>query len=255
MNDPAAQRSALAKGLAMLEAVLTTDRLSDLARATGMSPSTAHRVLSELVSTGWVSQDEDKRYLPGRHLHSIAGLLREDGEIGRAARPHLEELRHESGMTVHFGLVKGDSVMYADKLDGTGSYRMKSRVGGIVPLHSTSIGKAYLATLPEPRVVEIVGRTGMDRVTERSLASPAALIDDLRLTRQRGWSLDDGENEPNLRCVGSAVYDASGRAIGGASVSALEFEMPLGRLDDIATSVRDAAAKISHALGYPEPAR
>ncbi|MEX0152737.1 IclR family transcriptional regulator [Microbacterium sp. LMI1-1-1.1] len=253
MTDPAAPRSALAKGLDMLEAVLTTDRLSELARATGMSPSTAHRVLNELVSAGWVSQDEDKRYLPGRHLHSIAGLLREDGEIGRAARPYLEELRRASGMTVHFGIVKGDSVMYADKLDGLGSYRMKSRVGGIVPLHSTSIGKAYLATLPDVRVAEIVDRTGMEKVTENSLTTRGALLEDLLTTRQRGWALDNGENEPSLRCVGAAVYDASGRAIGGASVSALEFELPPGRLDSVAVDVQHAASMISHALGHPGP--
>lgn len=234
----------------MLEAVLTTDRLSDLAKATNMSPSTAHRVLNELVSTGWVSQDEDKRYLPGRHLHSIAGLLREDGEIGRAARPSLEALRRDTGMTVHFGLVKGDSVMYADKLDGLGAYRMKSRVGGIVPLYCTSIGKSYLASLPDERVVEIVKRSGMERITEHTLTTVGALVDELRTTRRRGWALDDGENEPNLRCVGAAVFDASGRAIGGASVSALAFELPPDRLPEVSTVVRRAASQISRALGY-----
>jgi DNA-binding IclR family transcriptional regulator len=250
MTEGPAPRSALAKGLAMLEAVLSNDRLSDLSKATDLSFSTAHRVLNELVSTGWVFQDEDKHYVPGRRMHAIAGLLREDGEIGRVARPHLEELRRATGMTVHFGLIKGDSVMYAAKLDGLGSYRMRSRVGGMVPLHSTSIGKAFLATVPDTRVAEIVKRTGMERVTDATHTTIAALLEDLRTTRQRGWAIDNGENEANLRCVGAPVFDASGSGIGGVSVSALEFEMPVPRLREVSEHVMRAGHGISDALGY-----
>ena len=253
MTEASTARSALAKGLSMLEAVLAADRLSDLAKATDLSFSTAHRVLSELVATGWVFQDEDKRYVPGRRLHAITGLLREDGEIARVARPHLEELRRATGMTVHFGLVKGDIVMYAVKLDGLGSYRMRSRVGGMVPLHSTSIGKSFLATLQDARVAEIMKRAGMDQVTESTHTSVAALLDDLRSTRRRGWAVDNGENELSLRCVGAPVFDASGVGIGGVSVSALEFEMPVARLGEVAEHVVRAGTRISDALGYSRP--
>ncbi|GAB3602998.1 IclR family transcriptional regulator [Microbacterium aureliae] len=250
MTESNPPRSALAKGLAMLEAVMSNDRLSDLSKATDLSFSTAHRVLSELVATGWIYQDEDKRYVPGRRMHAIAGLLREDGEISRVARPHLEELRRATGMTVHFGLVKGDAVMYAAKLDGLGSYRMISRVGGMVPMYSTSIGKAYLATVPDSRVAEIVKRTGMARVTDATHTSLATLLEDLHSTRQRGWAIDNGENEPGLRCVGAPIFDASGSGIGGVSVSALEFEMPVPRLREVAEHVMQAGHAISEALGY-----
>lgn len=250
MTDSNAPRSALAKGLAMLEAVMSNDRLSDLSKATDLSFSTAHRVLSELVATGWVYQDEDKRYVPGRRMHAIAGLLREDGEISRVARPYLEELRRATGMTVHFGLVKGDAVMYAAKLDGLGSYRMLSRVGGMVPMYSTSIGKAFLAAVPDGRVAEIVKRTGMARVTDSTHTSLATLLEDLHSTRQRGWAIDNGENEPGLRCVGAPIYDASGSGIGGVSVSALEFEMPVTRLREVAEHVVTAGHRISESLGY-----
>ena len=250
MTEEGVPRSALAKGLSMLEAVLAADRLSDLATATDLSLSTAHRVLSELVATGWVFQDDDKRYVPGRRLHAIAGLLREDGEVGRVARPHLEELRHATGMTVHFGLTKGDAVIYAAKLDGLGSYRMRSRVGGMVPLHSTSIGKSFLSTLPDPVVTKIMHRTGMRRVTETTHGNVPDLLEDLRITRQRGWAIDNGENEIGLRCVGAPVFDASGKSIGGVSVSALEFEMPPTRLHEVAMHVRRAGIRISDSLGH-----
>ena len=153
-------------------------------------------------------------------------------------------------MTVHFGLIKGDGVMYAAKLDGLGSYRMRSRVGGMVPLYSTSIGKAFLATIPDARVAEIVKRTGMARVTDATHTTVAALLEDLRATRQRGWAIDNGENEDGLRCVGAPIFDASGAGIGGVSVSALEFELPVSRLREVAEHVKRAGHGISDALGY-----
>lgn len=111
------------------------------------------------------------------------------------------------------------------------------------------IGKSVLATLPEDQVRAIVERTGLLRKTERTHTTLDALLTDLSTTRERGWALDDGENEDLLRCVGAAIVDAGGRAIGGVSVSALEFEVPDWRLDGIAEHVREAARSISVSLG------
>jgi DNA-binding IclR family transcriptional regulator len=90
----------------------------------------------------------------------------------------------------------------------------------------------------------------MERVTDATHTTIAALLEDLRTTRQRGWAIDNGENEANLRCVGAPVFDASGSGIGGVSVSALEFEMPVPRLREVSEHVMRAGHGISDALGY-----
>lgn len=241
--------SALLKGLSVLEAVISNERLSDLSRATGLSYSTVHRILADLGEGGWVYQDEERHYHPGPKMHAISGLLRDDAEIVLQARPHLERLRQMTGMTVHLGVIHADEVVYAAKLDGHGSYRMVSRVGGSVPLHSTSIGKAVLARLSDDEVQQILQRTGMRPVTPGTHRTLGSLLADLDATRKRGWAIDEGENEVGLRCVGACIVDAGGRAIGGVSVSALEFEMPLSRLTSLATHVIEAASGISASLG------
>lgn len=251
-TDGAGSRSALAKGLAVLESVLSNDRLSDIARVTGLSNSTVHRILSELGSSGWIYQDAERRYRPGSRLHALAGLLRDDAEIVAQAQPHLDRLRRATGMTVHFGLVKHDEMMYAAKLDGLGSYRMTSRVGGLVPLYSTGIGKAVMATWRDEDVRASVERTGMQPITSNTHTSAETLLEDLATTRDSGWAIDNGENEEMLRCVAAAVHNVSGTAIGGVSVSALEFETPSARLAEIAVDVVSCARAISSALGAPE---
>ena len=91
MVNEHAPLSALAKGLAVLEAVLTNERLSDVSKATGLSNSTVHRVLGDLVTSGWVHQDDSRRYHPGRRMHALAVLMNDDGEISWQARPILDE--------------------------------------------------------------------------------------------------------------------------------------------------------------------
>jgi len=248
MTPSPSQLSALLKGLSVLEAVMSNDRLSDLSRATGLSYSTVHRILADLAEGGWVYQDEDRHYHPGRKMHAIAGLLRDDAEIVRQARPHMERLRQRTGMTVHLGVVHADEVVYAAKLDGHGSYRMLSRVGGSVPLYSTSIGKAVLAQFSDEEVQQILQRTGMRQITPGTHRTLGSLLADLDATRKRGWAIDEGENEVGLRCVGASIVDAGGRAFGGVSVSALEFEMPNSRLAPVAADVTEAAREISASL-------
>lgn len=183
-------------------------------------------------------------------MHAVAGLLSEDAEIVRIARPHLERLREATGMTVHFGLHKHDAVMYAAKLDGHGSYRMISRTGGFVPLHSTSIGKAVLADHSDEWVTQLMKRTGMSAMTRHTHTSLPSLFEDLAASRRRGWTVDLGENEEHLNCVGAVVRSVNGTAIGGVSVSALEFELPRESLEALSVSVLSAADDISLGLGY-----
>lgn len=251
MVNEHAPLSALAKGLAVLEAVLTNERLSDVSKATGLSNSTVHRVLGDLVTSGWVHQDDSRRYHPGRRMHALAVLMNDDGEISWQARPILDELREVTGLTVHLGLLKQDAIRYVAKLDGLGTYRMVSRVGGMIPLHCTAIGKSVLAAMPDHEVKEIIGRTGLRRVGPATHTTIGALLEDLRSIRARGWALDNAENEPHLRCVGAPVRDEHGRAIGGVSVSALEFELTAPRIREVSEQVVDAAARISANLGYP----
>lgn len=253
MSDLKPKLSATGKTLAVLEALIVETRLSDIATRAGLGTSTTHRILSELVEAGWATHDPaERRYTPGRRMHAAAGALHDDSHVVGTAMPCLEHLRALTGFTIHMGLQKGDEIMYAAKLNGTGSYRMISRVGGLVPMHSTAIGKAVLSTWPDEQVVALVERHGLKAVTPNSHQSAASLLQDLEATRRRGWALDAGENEPILRCIGAPIIAATGKAIGGVSVSALHFELPDDSFDRVAAAVRSSARRISEALGAPK---
>jgi DNA-binding IclR family transcriptional regulator len=120
-----------------------------------------------------------------------------------------------------------------------------------IRLHTTAIGKAIMAAMPDETVRATLERTGMEARTPTSITDPEALLADLAAIRERGYSIDDEENEPGIRCVGAVVFDHTGRPSGAVSVSTLSMEPWQLTLDELGGHVRRAAAEISASLGAP----
>ncbi|GII20953.1 IclR family transcriptional regulator [Planosporangium mesophilum] len=241
--------SAIAKVVAVAEALTEHRRLSRVAQVTGLPISTVHRILRELVSQGWVREGEERDYMLGPGLLRLAGCAADDSDLARAARPALRALGERSGFTIHFGARQGDEAVYVDKFEGRGAYGMRSRVGATLPLHSTAIGKAILAALPVDEVRRIAARTGLPRRMPRTLATTEALLANLATVRARGWALDDEENTARVRCVGAVVVDHRGEPIGAVSVSGLSVDLGRVQVARLAPMVVHTAREVSAALG------
>jgi IclR family acetate operon transcriptional repressor len=89
----------------------------------------------------------------------------------------------------------------------------------------------------------------MPRRTDHTLTTPDAFLADLARTRERGYALDDGEQELGVRCVAVVVPDAP-------RPMALSMSGPLTRMTDdavvaAAPVLHDAAAAIAADLGVP----
>jgi IclR family acetate operon transcriptional repressor len=217
------------KTLAVLDALAVrddgADRLADVAKRAGVPRSTAHRILQRLVERGYARAAGDGRYVPGARVLALAGDALRDLDRGRIA-PILEALRDDLGHTVHLALLTGSEATYVEKLEARDSgYQMASRVGMRLALETTAIGKAILAALPDDGRLDAGER---------------------RRIRDRGYALDDQENERNVRCVGAAVLDEHGRPTGAVSVSALTLDLALDDVPAIGARVAAAARELSH---------
>ena len=240
--------SALIKGLRVLEVVATQDRLSDIAHTTGLSYSTVHRILTDLVAHGWVHQDVNRRYHLGLRPGGLANLLGREEQYLEHVIPHLLALRNQTGHTVHFAVRQNAQLTYTVKLDGLGSHRMRSYVGMELPLYCTAIGKAILATMKADQVINLLARTRVRRLTAKTLITRRQLFDQLEITGQRGWALDDGENENHTRCIGVAVPKGDSGVVGGLSMSGLDRELDAGGLAEHAPFVVATGRAVSKVL-------
>jgi DNA-binding IclR family transcriptional regulator len=223
-------------------------RLGDIAERAGLPKSTVHRILGRLVEHGYARAEGGGRYVLGPRVLTMAGAMLSQHDAAAWAGPILRELHAEVGHTVHFAMLSDDEAVYLDKLVDPGlPYRFASRVGGRIPLHCTAIGKALLAALPEARLE----RLELTRRTPNTLVTLAALRAELERVRERGFAIDDEENERNIRCVGAAVRDHSGAPTHAISVSALTIEVTVEDALTLGPRVVAAAAAVSEALGAP----
>lgn len=244
--------SALEKTLLVLECSAKGGHFSEITEATGLPIATVHRILAELVASEWLFQDQEKIYRPGPRAYRFASALTEDAQLTALVQPYVAWLTNQTGLTAHVGLLQGDQVVYIAKVDAPKPYRMKSQVGGTIPLYSTSIGKAILATMSDEDVLASVARTGLAPVTRKTTSSSDELLSELEQVRSQGWALDDEENEEGLRCIGATVRGPSRAAAMGISVTGLVHEMDEAAVTTIATRVQQAATLISKALAGQE---
>ncbi|MDN0197641.1 IclR family transcriptional regulator [Streptomyces sp. S.PNR 29] len=216
-------------------------RLEELTRVIGSPKPTVHRALAALRRAGLADQDVRGRYVLGDEFLRMAFAHHEARPEHLRIRPVLQALAHRFGETSHYAVLDGREVVYRAKVDPpTGAVRLTSTVGGRNPAHSTGVGKLLLAhELATREAVEAwIGDTPLERRTPRTLGTAAALHHELRATRERGYGLDDGENEPGVNCLSLPVYATSPTTPSGAvSISALAYRTPLhalvGALDEI----------------------
>lgn len=219
--------------------------LTEVVAASGIPKASAYRILETLCYLGYVSRSKHGLYRLTFRLMDVAGVVKERNLLRRIAAPFLEKLQRRTGETVNLGLIEGNQVIYVEVLESSHSLRMVPRIGSSAPLHATSLGKAIAAHL-SPEDLELMMRGGrMRRLTERTILADATFHEELQRVRTLGYALDNQEENVGCTCVGAAVLDANGHALGAISISAPSSRAPESRVLRLGKDVSNTAKLIS----------
>lgn len=220
----------IARAFRLLEIVATNGGvmgLSQLAVESGFPLPTIHRAVRTLVDLGYLRQEPSRQYALGPRLL----LLAESSStmLNTLAAPHLRRLVDELGETANLALLDSDRIAYVAQVPGRHSMRMFTEVGRRVLPHCTAVGKVLLSTTAAPEVHDLLVRTGMPRYTDHTLTDEVSFGAELDRTRERGYAVDEGEQEVGVRCVAVAVPQAGPRP--GARL-AVSISGPAPRMTD-----------------------
>lgn len=226
--------------------------LKDIAKATGLHPSTAHRILNDLTIGRYVDRPQAGSYRLGMRLLELGNLVKARLDVREAALGPMRELHRLTHQTVNLSVRQGDEIVYIERTYSERSGMQVVRaIGGRAPLHLTSVGKLFLAAEDVARVRAYATRTGLTGHTRNSITELGRLERELSNVRALGYARDDEELELGVRCMAAGIFDDQGKLLAGLSVSA-----PADRLEEAwLDRVRETAAEISSALGYRPPAR
>lgn len=197
---------------------LETAGVSEIADHLSVPTSTAFDHLRTLERNEFVRK-EGSEYILGSRFLEIGGHCRSNDHLFQIAEPEIQKMAHKTGEHANLMIEEfGRGIFYA-KAEGEDAFQLDTHIGKQVHLQTTSAGKAILAELPRERVEEIIDIHGLPAVTKNTITDRDALFEELNTIREQGFATDTEERIQGVRCVGAALTDSDGKAIGAVSVS------------------------------------
>lgn len=250
------QIQVLDRALALLDALSQRGpdlALGEISQLLKLHKSTAHRLIMVLERHRLLERNSRTgRYRLGLKLFELGTKAVSQLDLREQARPFLERVVLETGETVHLCIYDDGEVVYVDKIEPARSVRLASSVGRRNPAYCTAVGKAIMAFLPEERVEDAVQKHGLRPLTRKTVSTLVELKAELDQIRERGYAIDDEENEEGVCCVGAVVRGFEGEPVAAISVSGPTFRLGKEKVAMIAQSVIVAADGLSKQLGFVE---
>lgn len=195
--------------------------VTEIAEQLNMPKSSAHAQLSTLEAVGYLTRNGSEYQLSHRLL-LLGEHVRSSDPLFQFGREQAEALAEETGHYSHL-FVEEDGLgvnIYEARGELAGDYNYQSlKLRQKEPLHITATGKAILAELPDTKVDRIIDKHGLEPRTEHTISNRAELLDDLKIAKDRGFTVNDQEEVEGFRAVGAPVCVDDGTVLGAISVS------------------------------------
>jgi DNA-binding IclR family transcriptional regulator len=220
--------------------------LKELSAKVGLPKGTTHRLLSSLAYFGYVRQVSENKKLGNRLLDQL--------DLRGQARPFLIRLCKRIRETVHLVVLDQNEALYVDKVESDekpGGLQMVSRVGSRMPVHSSSVGKVFLAQLSDQELDRLIKKKGLKKRTKNTITDTEKLKHHLKVIRQKGFAVDDEENEKGIRCVGAPIFNRQGQVIAAISISGPTVRITKKIIQQtLKNEVIRTASDVSREFGY-----
>lgn len=243
----------LERGLQLLETLSEAETLSlsELARRTELSPSTAYRLLETLRRRGFADWDEARGlWKVGLRAYQVGSAFLTRGGLVDAALPEMERLVDEINETVNLAVLDGNEAVYIAQVEGRQLIRMFTRIGARAPLYCTGVGKALLMEHPDAEVRRMLGAGPFKPYTAKTITTPELYLQTLKQAKNIGYAMDNEEREEGVRCIATAVRDNRGKVVAALSLSAPASRVPDSKVKLLGTRVKEAADAVSARLGW-----
>jgi IclR family pca regulon transcriptional regulator len=243
----------LERGLAVIRAFSAEApslTLSEVARAVGISPATARRILLTLEELGYVRNDNRRFALTPRVL-ALGWAYLSSLDLGELAGPYMEELSAKTRESCSIATLDLPDIVYVARVPTSRIMTVALGVGARLPAYPTSMGRVLLSGLPDDELTAYLESLRAEALTDRTLTS----VDNLRATiataRTDGYALVDQELELGLRSIAAPIRNSRGRIIAALNVSAhASRSTPTSLCEEFLPHLQEAASQITTALTH-----
>lgn len=253
-DDAVPSGSAVLRAFRILEAIAsssTPPQLAELCKQVDLPKPTVFRILSTLEFAGLVGREPgSKRYQGGERLNRLAGQVLLSSPARAARHAILEELVETVGETCNLTIPNGNAVMYLDRVETGWPLKLSLGAGSIEPLHASASGKLFLGYMNRRARDRFIRQSPLVRHTQRTLADPGRLSDELDRVRQQGYATDNEEYFAGISCLAVPVLDVDSRVVAALALHLPASRMSLADAIEFLPSLRAAAEEMAQTVDW-----
>jgi DNA-binding IclR family transcriptional regulator len=224
-----------------------------------MAPSSIHRLLAALAEEGLVTRhDSNSLYSIGAEMIRLCHLATGQLPVSRIAQPLLQELVAIANETALLGIYDSgrQEMMFVAAAESSQPVRYVNRMWEWMPVYAGASGLAIMAFLPEKTQQEIIARTKLAPLTDRTITERYRLEQQFKLIQQDGYACSKGQRTPGAVAIGAPIYNSGGDVLGDVVITIPEQRFDPTSETQLADHVRRCASRITAQLGgvTPKPA-
>lgn len=223
---------------------------SEIFTALELSKSTTYQTLSTLEMFHYIERLDNRQY---RLAMGILPLLRgipKQNDIVECVRGPLTKLADETRFSVHFCILDAGSAICVFKAENGNISIRTTSVGRPLTLHSSAAGKALMAWLPAEQLEQYLSRIDYTPFTDSTITTREGYLEELRKTRERGFSVDHGEGTKGVLGIGVPVYRGDD-LMGAISIGTVVTDSSMEEYERIAGQMKKSAQEIEQNLVRP----
>ena len=221
-----------------------------------MAPSSVHRLLAGLVEEGLVKQvDEAGHYSVGLEMVRLAHMAAHRLPLHKVALPHLRELvaaANETALVGAYDPLRHD-MMFVAMVESNQPLRYVNKMWEWMPVYAGASGLAIMAFLPEAEQWEIVARTHLAPITDRTITEPYKLEHQLEIIRAQRYACSIGQRTPGAVAIGAPIFGPTGDVVGDAIITLPEQRFDPKSEKHLARHVMTCADRITRQMGGVKP--
>ncbi|MWB97550.1 IclR family transcriptional regulator [Agromyces seonyuensis] len=251
-SETSRRRQPLARGIELLTYMVESPKdahgVRELAGRLDVSPSTAHRLITDLEKLGLVRRAEvGTSYRLGLEFLRLAWLTTDRYPSQELALGVLHELVSETGESAFSSLYNEQrrSMMFTTAVESPHPLRYTLPLQQWLPLHGGASGLAILAYTPD-EVQREVAYGPLTKLTPDTVTDPESLLERLAEIRRDGYAITHSERIEGAVAIAAPVFGLTpGSVAGAAGISIPEFRFDQSKTLELAHAVRRAADRIS----------
>lgn len=227
--------------------------LQQISSFMGMPKSSTFELVNTMLYKGIIEYKSPDHKLYGLSImaYEIGISVVDRMGITDVARPYLQELNRITGGTVFMGIEDRGQVVYIARAEDHSTIKASAKLGSRRNLNTTSLGKAILYAHSNEEILSILGPEPYPTQTPLSHTTAVEVLNDAKLSRQRGYAVDDREDGPDMYCIGCAIRNHDGKPVASISIASIYSLLNEQKKGMISKQIVSTALEISHKLGFP----